>query len=128
MTEEEDGGRRTTGATPGLVRGIARKSSGSELEATGAAGDEATGSRGAGDEATGSRGAAEVGAKRAKAGVMVEEVTVVRGWSGGRGGESVGEGWPVAPGTVKVGGEEVRRRGAMCVTWEDVKLAGTGGI
>ena len=55
VTEEEDGGRRTTGATPGLVRGIARKSSGSKLEATGAEGD----------EATGSRGAAEVGAKRA---------------------------------------------------------------
>jgi hypothetical protein len=59
---------------------------------------------------------------------MVEEVTVVRGWSGGRGGERVWEGWPVAPGTVNKGGEEDRRRGAMCVMWEEVKWEGTGGI
>jgi hypothetical protein len=59
---------------------------------------------------------------------MVDEVTVVRGWSGGRGGDRDWKGDPVVPGTVKSGGEEERRRGTMWVTCDEMKLGGTGGI
>jgi hypothetical protein len=45
VTEEEDEGRRATGATPGLVREIGRNRSASLLGAAGVDGDDATGSR-----------------------------------------------------------------------------------